>query len=293
MRNLFFFLGLVMFFVACQEEATYTPSGTQYEMVKSTGGPVPQKGDYVYFHGQYRNGDSVLFASRDMGDAQVLQIPVTPPVDRPVSPVEELLATMAVGDSATIMYRLDTVPQKPAGFENADIMYLDLVSVDIKSEAAYQEELAQQREEARVRREAAQARFAEVEEASTKIAADYAKGSLNGQLQSTATGLKYIIHEAGEGKQAAPGKMVNVQYYGMLTDGKMFDNSFQRGDSFQFGLGMGQVIPGWDEGIALLKEGAKATFFIPAQLGYGPQGSPPVIPPDSELIFYVELEKVN
>ena len=73
----------------------------------------------------------------------------------------------------------------------------------------------------------------------------------------------------------------------------MFDNSLSRGMPFSFALGRGMVIPGWDEGIALLKEGGKAFLFVPPALGYGEAGSPPVIPANSELIFYVELEKVN
>ena len=112
-------------------------------------------------------------------------------------------------------------------------------------------------------------------------------------MQTTTSGLRYIIHEAGEeGTKPAKGDQVSVHYYGMLdADAKMFDTSFKAGQPYQFPLGMGQVIPGWDEGIMLLNKGAKATLFIPASLGYGAAGSPPVIPENADLIFYVELEK--
>ena len=73
----------------------------------------------------------------------------------------------------------------------------------------------------------------------------------------------------------------------------MFDNSYERGEPIDFQLGVGSVIPGWDEGFALLKEGTKATLFVPYSLAYGEAGSPPVIPERSDLIFYVELLKVN
>ena len=80
----------------------------------------------------------------------------------------------------------------------------------------------------------------------------------------------------------------------LAEDGSVFDQSFEGGMGIPFRLGSGQVIPGWDEGIALLKEGAKATFFIPGDLAYGAQGTPDgSIPPNSELAFYVELEKVQ
>ena len=76
----------------------------------------------------------------------------------------------------------------------------------------------------------------------------------------------------------------------MLKDGNIFDQSYERGQPIDFPLGVGQVIKGWDEGIGLLKPGGKATLIIPASLGYGEAGSPPVIPENAELVFYVELQ---
>lgn len=295
MRNLFFLLGVLLVIAACQQDkGQYTPSGTRYVIHTDVDGPVPQPGEYIYFHYQVRNGDSVYYSSRVLGpdETPFMQIPLNPDPNRDVPPPEEVLGLMSVGDSATFEIRLDTLPEKPQGFENADVILYDVVAVEIKTQEEYNEIVDKLREEAAVRRQAAQERFSEVEKMVTETAANYRNDKLNDQLQSTDSGLKYIIHEEGTGEQAGAGKVVDVQYYGMLTDGTMFDNSFQRGDPFQFRLGIGQVIPGWDEGIALLKEGAKATLFIPSDLGYGPQGSGP-IPPDSELIFYVELEKVQ
>ena len=106
--------------------------------------------------------------------------------------------------------------------------------------------------------------------------------------------MKYVIHEEGTGAKAEAGKTVSVNYFGaLISDGTRFDDSFSRGDEFSFPLGAGQVIPGWDEGIALLKEGSKASFFIPYTLAYGEAGSPPVIPAKADLMFYVELNKVK
>ena len=93
--------------------------------------------------------------------------------------------------------------------------------------------------------------------------------------------------------KAVPGREVEVNYFGVLADGTPFDNSFKRGQTFTFPLGAGRVIPGWDEGIAMLNVGSKATLFVPYELGYGEAGSPPNIPPKAELIFYVELERVR
>ncbi len=107
----------------------------------------------------------------------------------------------------------------------------------------------------------------------------------------TASGLQYKINQQGQGKQPTASSMVTVHYTGKLLDGKVFDSSVERGEPVDFPLN--QVIPGWTEGLQLIKEGTKATFYIPAQLAYGEQGVPGTIPPNSTLIFDVELIKVH
>lgn len=111
------------------------------------------------------------------------------------------------------------------------------------------------------------------------------------EFTTTATGLRYAIYEEGSGAEAESGSIVQVHYTGRLEDGTEFDSSVG-GSPIQFALGTGRVIPGWDEGIDLLQEGDKARFIIPPDLGYGPQGSGTVIPPDATLIFDVELVRV-
>jgi len=109
----------------------------------------------------------------------------------------------------------------------------------------------------------------------------------------TASGLEYIEVEAGTGAQAEAGKTVDVHYTGKLQDGTVFDSSVSRGDPISFKLGVGQVIKGWDEGIALMKVGGKAQLIIPADLAYGDKGAGGVIPPNATLVFDVELVSVT
>lgn len=113
------------------------------------------------------------------------------------------------------------------------------------------------------------------------------------ELKTTESGLKYGIASQGEGKQATKGSNVEVHYTGFLENGDVFDSSVMRGQPISFRLGSGMVIKGWDEGIALLREGTKAKLIIPYQLAYGEQGMPPTIPEKATLIFNVELISVK
>lgn len=112
-------------------------------------------------------------------------------------------------------------------------------------------------------------------------------------FQQTDSGLRYQIIQEGTGQQAAAGQTVSVHYKGQLLDGTVFDSSYKRQQPIDFVLGQGQVIPGWDEGVSLLKVGDKARFVIPSDLAYGSRGAGGVIPPDAALIFDVELVAVS
>ncbi|MBP4143160.1 peptidylprolyl isomerase [Flavobacterium sp. P4023] len=125
---------------------------------------------------------------------------------------------------------------------------------------------------------------AEAEAAMEKLAAGFEK---------TESGLRYQFIQRGEGKKAESGKTVAVHYEGSLENGKVFDSSYPRKKPIEFRLGQGQVIEGWDEGIALLQVGDKARFVIPSHLGYGSRGAGGAIPPNATLIFDVELMEVK
>jgi FKBP-type peptidyl-prolyl cis-trans isomerase FklB len=112
----------------------------------------------------------------------------------------------------------------------------------------------------------------------------------NADVKETASGLQYVVEKEGTGAQPTAEDEVTVHYTGRLLDGTVFDSSVNRGEPATFPLN--RVIPGWTEGVQLMKEGAKYTFFIPSDLAYGPQGIPGAIPPHSTLIFDVELIKV-
>jgi peptidylprolyl isomerase len=117
------------------------------------------------------------------------------------------------------------------------------------------------------------------------------------KVVTTDSGLKYQDQKVGTGDEAKKGKKVTVHYTGWLDDkgkkGKKFDSSLDRNRTFSFDLGAGKVIKGWDEGVAGMKVGGKRVLMIPSKLGYGADGAGNVIPPNADLIFEVELLKVE
>lgn len=116
-------------------------------------------------------------------------------------------------------------------------------------------------------------------------------GVADATVLTTGSGLKYVIVKEGTGAPPTAEDAVTVHYTGMLTDGTVFDSSITRGEPATFPLG--RVIPGWTEGLQLMKEGGKTVFYIPSALAYGDQGIPGVIPGGSDLVFEVELLKVE
>lgn len=128
----------------------------------------------------------------------------------------------------------------------------------------------------------------EAQASSDQFLVDNAKKS---GVKTTASGLQYLVTKEGTGKSPAANSIVKVHYTGKLVDGTVFDSSVERGEPIEFPLN--QVIAGWTEGLQLMKEGGKATLYIPSQLGYGEQGVPGTIPANSTLIFDVELIAVK
>ncbi|MFY0653626.1 MAG: FKBP-type peptidyl-prolyl cis-trans isomerase [Cyclobacteriaceae bacterium] len=120
----------------------------------------------------------------------------------------------------------------------------------------------------------------------------YVEDNTIDNVNKTSTGLHYVITEPGTGSNAAVGDFVSVHYTGTLLDGTKFDSSVDRNQSFQFNLGVRQVIFGWDEGIQLFKQGAKGFLYIPSQLAYGSNGQGS-IGPNEVLVFEIELLSIN
>ena len=121
----------------------------------------------------------------------------------------------------------------------------------------------------------------------------FISGSFAGDTVTTSTGLKYIVIKKGSGKKSETGKFAEVHYTGWLLDGKKFDSSRDRNETFEFTLGAKQVIKGWDEGVALMRIGDEFRLILPPELAYGENGAGEIIPPNATLVFDVELIGVH
>lgn len=267
-----------------------TESGFPYVHYVRHAGPHPQPGDVVEFHAYQFLGDSVVFSTRERGRPASVLIPTARVKTINPSPIVEAVRLMAVGDSMSVFYPLDSLPRKPRGYEDVSEVRYDVVVTAIKSQKQVAAEQKEEAEEAQT----AKARESEVAQQVAHYLEEYQAGLLDDQLVALDSGLLMLLIEPGRGAEVQMRRPVEVHYYGVFeADGKMFDNSFQRGQPFQFRPGLGMVIKGWDMAVPRLREGGKAILFIPAHLAYGKAGSPPAIPPDANLVFYVEVVKVG
>lgn len=276
-------LGLLL---SCKSnEVTFTgntPGGFPYVMHIDKEGTLPQIGEKVRFSLQMKkilNGkDSIFSPFRQIDEF----VPEVPKEQLPYMPIADLLLMMSPGDSASLWQFGDKLPEHPSVLKTDTLVY-DLVLIEILQT---KEELENMAKESKAKESQVAALVAET-------LGKLKSGALSQSLKKVESGLQYLLHEEGTGDKVQMGDMVEVHYYGVLMNGNMFDNSFARGETFSFQVGMGQVIPGWDEGLMLLKEGDKATIFIPSKLGYGDAGAPPNIPGKSDLAFYVEILKTS
>ena len=287
---------VVISMVACGQKGEtelITPSGFPYTHTK-VGTETASPGDYVSFTLKIEGSDnSVMQDLREGPNMPVMQLPTPDSPLKQANPILEVMENAAIGDTMIIKMPIDSLPQVKGNpqFSNLEFLKYTAVLIDIQDEAARKAANEVKRLEQEAAMEESKKKLPEVEKMIAKSLSDYKSGKL--KTEKLDNGLKYIIHEQGAGAKAEIDNMVSVDYYGVNMEGEMFDNSFMRGAPYTFPVGKGQVIKGWDLGIPLLNEGGKATLFIPSDLAYGEAGSPPKIGPKAELVFYVELVKVN
>lgn len=268
-----------------------TQNEAEYTLLKKGEGKASVPGDFVLFSLVLKgNNGKILVERRDettWAKEEVKEIDTT------TIPILEMLYSLNQGDSV-MMYKPMEGAQRPQGLEGVDTLIYFIKAEQILNEEEMNQKVEEEKAKQAIELEAAKGVEAEIEKKVMAILDDYKKGALKGKLQKTENGVEYYINEKGTGDKVEKGDKVECAYYGVLKeDGKMFDNSFGRGQDLPFQAGMGQMIKGWDEAMLSLNQGDKATLFIPYALAYGEAGRGPVIPAKADLVFYIEVNKVS
>lgn len=280
--------------ISCQsQDFQISEDGYQYKYIEEGSGETIKQGEVVVYNMTYMNeNDSILFASTS---TQPVMFPCDTAQWNQMGILYKAFAMIKEGDS--ILIKIPTNQLFAESFKAPVPPYLNpegeiTFCVGAKSyltEAEAQAEAQKMREKQQAEMLAASG---EQMDKDIEIIDQYLKDN-NIAAQSTESGLRYVIDVEGSGNNPESGQNVFVHYTGTLLDGKKFDSSHDRGEPLDFPIGQGQVIPGWDEGIALLKKGGKGTLYIPSPLAYGPRGAGADIPPNAVLKFEVELVDVN
>ncbi|MBL7711290.1 MAG: FKBP-type peptidyl-prolyl cis-trans isomerase [Chitinophagaceae bacterium] len=266
---------------------TEVSNGLQFRIWKDAPGSTPTVGDFITIHTRARVGDSVLFSSRAANNNEPFELQVRPS-QQPRYDLMDGFQLLSEGDSATFRMPLDTVlkmgaPELPWMKKGGSMWFdQDVVVVKQKKQADAFKEKA----------EKGKAQMATDE----KLIKDYLAKN-NVKAIKHPSGLYYRITKTGLGDTARSGQKVTVNYTGKTLDGKTFDSNvdsaFHHVEPFSFSLGQGQVIPGWDVGVGLMKKGTKATLYIPSPMAYGERSPSPAIPANAVLVFDVEVKDLQ
>lgn len=253
-----------------------TSFGYEYKILsKGTGTNAIKTGDRIAYTMYGYLNDTI------QGEPYVAEVELQPgdSVQRQRLPFIDLIYLMKEGDSAQVLQKLDTIKNLPPNLRNTDIIKYVVKLRKVTDASVVQKE-----------KEATMALSSDAQTKLKQVMADFNAGKLQ-NVVTTASGLKYVILEKGDGPVTKPGEAVSVHYIGMTSADNEFDQSFKRGQPITFQAAQGQVIPGWDEVVTALAKGTKAIAIIKPELGYGAAGSPPAIPANATLFFYMDILK--
>ena len=284
MRKNFFLLSALFLMLSVLTGCSNAPKGYQatdnglyYRLFTNNGGENPQIGDLLELTMSCSVNDTVVILPLTKNI-----IPMTEPSFW--SDFVEGFSMMHKGDSASFIVDIDSsfvnlfgYNTLPPQFSSTDIMRFEVRLDDFYPESEFRFRMIEN-----IKKNYP----AETEKAVSELNAYLEKSGV--VAQPTSTGLYYVKTQDGTGEKPSKGSTVKAHYTGCLLDGTVFDTSIERGEPIEFVLGVGQVIPGWDEGIALMSKGEKAVLYIPYYLAYGDRDLG-VIPPFSNLVFEVEL----
>ncbi len=262
-----------------------TETGLAYKFIKEkSSNRMPKEGDIMSISMIYKNSkDSIIFDTNQKGG------PIKFPLQKATFKgcLEEGFAMMSVGDSASFIISADSLfiktfkGQLPPFIEKGSVLtfYVKLTDIELKADSEKKMKEAADREQAELEaQKTAEQPMIDKYIVENKIA-----------VQPTASGLYFIETQKGNNNKVLKGDTITVKYTGKFLDGKVFDSSDRSPVPVKFQIGVGQVIPGWDEALVMMSVGQKATVLIPSKIGYGDQGMQGAIPPYTPLVFDVEV----
>lgn len=276
---LFFCLAVVAAFSSCKPTYQKTKNGISYRIIVNAGKPKVTVGEMVKFDASWRrqSNDSLLQTSEKMPGNHVTMIQAP---QQPGDPME-IFPLLGKGDSMEFLMPVELYFQSvylPKGYQHGENMVVGLRILEVYTYADY-------------KKHQDSLQMAIVSKEDTDIAHYAGENSLH--LEKTKSGLYYQIDKPGSGAKPKTGERVTVKYKGSLLNGMVFDSSDKpKAPPFSFMLGVGSVVHGFDEGVGLVGEGGKVKLVIPSKLGYGPSQNGK-IPPNSVLVFDIELQKIN
>ena len=251
-------------------------------------GAKPVAGDQVTADFYVYLKDAVIQTTRTEGNPAEFALPTPEQLGgQPMPAIIKAIMGMAIGDSVSTFELIEGMAQPlPPDFAGEKELRIDVALHKVTGAA----ELAAIQAKKMAAAEGIKARVPVIEADMKGWLEKYKAKTFGDAIKTTATGLQYVVFEPGAGAKLSQGEKIGVHYYGCLTDGKRFDDSFSRGDALSVPVGQGAVIAGWDEGLLLLNHGAKAVFFIPTKLAYDQNSPTPDIPKGADLVFYVEVQ---
>jgi FKBP-type peptidyl-prolyl cis-trans isomerase len=265
-----------------------TSTGYEYRFEKRGDGVRAQLNSYVYFTSQIKGDNGKVLETLGEGPnmpVMFLDSALFPALSK-INPLLEVLQESRIGDVIVFVMPVDSIPNP--NDETKEFTYLEyyMTIKNVTDQTGYDRYLLEIEKNKEKQKQEGLKKLPGIEKLVHKTVEDYRSGTL--KISQTPSGLGYLIIEDGKGDNIKKGQTVVSNYYGVLKDGTAFDNSYKRGGPFDFEVGKGMVIKGWDEGVLLFREGTKAFLFIPAILAYGVEAQSS-IPANSELIFYIEI----
>jgi len=276
MKKLFLATAALTLLFSCGKKFETTENGVKYKILSHDENAKPVgKGDLILVNLILKTEhDSIILETFKKNTPRYI------PFEEPV--LTQVFSMLSKGDSLEVLVNADTLfmksfgMPKPANIKSGENIHFTMKIVESLDQKEILKKRSDQQKELMVK---------------DSIAVSALLNTLK-DVQQTPSGLRYIVEKAATGKQPKSGDKVSVRYKGMLLNGEVFDATKEGAEPFQFSVGLGQVIKGWDEGLLLMHVGEKYKLIIPPNLAYGEGGQGP-IPPMSTLIFEVELVKIN